>query len=44
MLKNDVLVNKVNTIDTGVFILNTKYSTDKSTQEKKINVADKKYF
>ena len=49
VVKNDVvkkteydkLVGKVDSIDTGGFVLKTKYDTDKSELEKKIpNVAD----
>ena len=38
----DKLVEKVNAIDTSGFVLKTKYDTDKSDLEKKINEADKK--
>ena len=36
------LVTEVNNIDTSGFLLKTKYNTDKSDLEKKINDADKK--
>ena len=36
------LVAKVNSIDTSVFVLKTKYQTDKSGLEKKITDADKR--
>ena len=36
----DKLVAKVNNIDTSGFVLKTKYDTDKSDLEKKINDAD----
>ena len=39
---NDKLVAKVNNIDTTVFVLKTKYDTDKSDLENKISDADKK--
>ena len=38
----DKLVAKVNNIETSVFLLKTKYDTDKTDLEKKINDADKK--
>ena len=38
----DKLVEKVNAIDTSGFVLKTKYDTDKSDLEKKINEADQK--
>ena len=38
------LVTKVNAIDTSGFVLKTQYNTDKSSLEKKINDADKKYL
>ena len=38
----DELVAKVNNIDTSGFVLKTKYDTDKSKLENKINGADKK--
>ena len=38
----DKLVEKLNAIDTSGFVLKTKYDTDKSDLEKKINEADKK--
>ena len=38
----DNLVAKVNNIDISGFVLKTKYGTDKSDLEKKINDADKK--
>ena len=34
----------LNVIDTSVFVLKTKYDTDKSGLEKKINGADKKKY
>ena len=40
----DKLVAKVNTISISGFVLNTKYETDKSNLEKKINDANKKYL
>ena len=36
----DKLAGKVNNIDTSEFVLKTKYDTDKSDLEKKINDAD----
>ena len=36
------LVAKVNTTDTGGYVLKTQYSTEKSSLRKKINDADKK--
>ena len=39
---NDELVETVNNIDTNEFVLKTKYDTDKSDLEKKINNVDKK--
>ena len=36
----DKLAGKVNNIDTSGFVLKTKYDTDKSDLEKKINDAD----
>ena len=36
------LVAKVNNIETNVFLLKTKYDTDKTDLEKKISDADKK--
>ena len=36
----DKLAGKVNNIDTSEFVLKTKYYTDKSDLEKKINDAD----
>ena len=50
LVKNEVvkrtvygkLVTKVNNIDTSGFVLKTKYRTDKSDLQKKINDADKK--
>ena len=36
----DKLVAKVNNIDTSGFVLKTKYDTDKSDLEKKINDAN----
>ena len=41
-LKNvhDKLVAKVNNTDTSRFVLNTKYTTDKSDLEKKIHVQE----
>ena len=38
----DKLVAKVNAIDNSGFVLKTKYDTDKSDLEKKINDASKK--
>ena len=38
----DKLVAKVNNIETSVFLLKTKYDTDKTDLEKKISDADKK--
>ena len=38
----DKLVAKLNNIDTSRFVLKTKYDTDQSGLEKKINEADKK--
>ena len=38
----DKLVAKVNSVDTSIFFLKTKYDTDKSDLEKKICDADKK--
>ena len=38
----DKLVAKVNNIDTSVFVLKTKYDTDKSDWEKKVSDASKK--
>ena len=38
----DELVAKLNNIDTSGFVLETKYTADKSYLEKKISVADKK--
>ena len=38
----DELVAKVNNIDTSGFVLKTKYDTDKSNLENKVNGADKK--
>ena len=38
----DKLVVKVTTIDTSGFVLKTKYDTDKSNLEKKINDTEKK--
>ena len=40
----DRLAAKVYTIDTTGFVLKTKYGTEKSDLEKKINDADKKYL
>ena len=40
----DKLVAKVNNIDTSGFVLKTKYDTDKSDLEKKINHANIKYL
>ena len=37
----DKLVAKVSNIDTSGFVVKTKYDTDKSSLEKKINDADK---
>ena len=37
----DNLVAKVSNIDTSGFVVKTKYDTDKSSLEKKINDADK---
>ena len=37
----DGLATKYNTIDTSGFVLRTKYDTDKSDLEKKINDVDK---
>ena len=38
----DKLVAKLNNIDTSRFVLKTKYDTDQSGLERKINEADKK--
>ena len=38
----DKLVAKVNNIETSVFLLKTKYDTDKTDLEEKISDADKK--
>ena len=38
----DNLVEKVNNIDTSVFVLKTKFDTDKSIRERKINDVEKK--
>ena len=38
---HDKLFNKVNAIDTGGFVPESQYSTDKSGLEKKINDGDK---
>ena len=38
----DKFVAKVNNIDTSEYVLKSKYNTDKSDLEKKINNADKK--
>ena len=40
----DKLAAKVNNIDIRRFVLKTKYDTDKSTLEKEISDADKKYI
>ena len=40
----DKLVTKVNAINTSGFVLKTQYNTDKSSIEKKIGCADKKYL
>ena len=40
----DKKVTKVNTINTSGFVLKTQYNTDKSSIEKKIGCADKKYL
>ena len=40
----DKLVTKVNAINTSGFVLKTQYKTDKSSIEKKIGCADKKYL
>ena len=38
----DKLITKVDNIDTTGFVLKTKYDTDKSDLEKKINPTEKK--
>ena len=38
----DNLVGKVNNIDTSGFVLKTKFDTDKSIRERKINDAENK--
>ena len=42
MLSKRLCMTKVNNIDTAVFVLKTKYDTDKPDLEKKISDAKKK--